>query len=154
MGITNKTLIDITDTIAQNINGVPSDMAHRPYKNEIIKAVNMAENSIIIDKPQYDFLRKTAVIKAWKKGTGQTVTQLSGKSGVKAAHNLTPDRTAGAVTYIAQKYKAPASQVLTPANIRVTFNCYTSAGQLNGQFDAFICRGVSKNTLDPTQNLS
>ena len=76
MGVTNRYLIDIVDSIATKINGVPADTVHRPFKTEIIKAVNEDENSIILDRPQYDFLRKTSKLKGWQKGTGQTVKQL------------------------------------------------------------------------------
>ena len=153
MGIVNRTLSDITNSIAMKINGVPADTVHRPFKSEIIQAVNESENSIILDKPQYDFLRKTATLKAWAKGTGQTVKQLQDAHGTKSAVNspLT-NQTPGAVTYIAEKYIAPAGTVLTPASLQFTIDTFASAGKLNGQFEAFITRAVTLNNLDPTQD--
>ena len=154
MGVTNRFLIDIVDSIATKINGVPADTVHRPFKTEIIKAVNEAENSIILDRPQYDFLRKTSKLKGWQKGTGQTVKQLQDANGTKSADNAPiTDLTAGAVTYIAEKYIAPAGQVLTPAGLAATIYTYAEAsGNLNGQFQAFICNAVTLNTADPTQD--
>lgn len=152
MGIVHKTLLDIVNAIAIKINGVSADSVHRPYKPEIIDAVNMAENQIIIDKPQYDFLRKTAVIQGWQLATGQTIKQLQNAAGTKSAAPGQLAQTPGFVTYIAEKYTAPAGQVLSPASVKVTFDCYASAGKLNGQLDAYICAGVTENSLDPTQD--
>ena len=152
MGKTNQTLLDIVDTIATKINGVPADTVHRPYKSEIIKAVNMAENSIIIDKPQYDFLRKTAIIDGWQKSVGQTVLQMQIAAGVRQGYGTVLDLTPGSVAYIATKYTAPASTVLTPASVRVVFDSYSSSGLLNGQFQAFVTRSVTLNNLDATED--
>ena len=152
MGITNRTTGDIVNAIAMKINGVNADAVHRPFKSEILNAVNMAENAIIIDKPQYDFLRKTAVINGYEKGTGQTVMQMQSAAGVISGYGSIPDQIPGAVTYIATKYTAPAGQVFTPASVRFKIDTYASAGKLNGQFDAFVCLSVTKNTLDHTQD--
>jgi hypothetical protein len=153
VGITNKFLIDIVNDIAVKLNGVNADNVHRPYKSEIIKAVNQAENAVLIDKPQYDFLRKTAIIPGWQPALGTQTKQLANGTGVKSAFNSAFIPTnPGAVTYFAEKYQAPSPGVLTPSSLLAQFYTFASTGKLNCQFDAYICWGVTENSLDPTQD--
>ena len=152
MGITNRTLLDIANSIATKINGVNADNVHRPYKSEIINTINMAENSIILDKPQYDFLRKTDIIDGWELAVGETSDRFFYQYDTRSLLAPSLDTTTGSIAYFAEKFVAPAGQVKSPKSVDIAFYSYIDSGKINGQFQAYIVRPVTLNSLDPTQD--
>ena len=150
MGTVNNTFLDIINSVSHYINGKDADQISRPFKTEIAKVVNAAENSVVIDKPQYDFLRKTGFIDAYQisQGTSKRSLLLPNNTTIAPNTSFNTQGDAGFTTFIASKYIPGNTEVFLPKSLSVVIDTYTSTGNLNGQFDAYIVKSVSGSPTD------
>ena len=147
-----KTFLDLINSVSQKINGKPADTLSRPTKTEIGLAINEVEKQMVLDKPQYNFLRKTGKVNIYTKSKGTTVLPLQNTPGVAAGDGISTFDFPGKQTYVAVPYTPGDNQIFLPSAVDFQINTYVSTGKLNGQFEAFITKSVTGNTADPTQD--
>ena len=139
MGTVNNSLLSIVNSISSYINGKPADTISRPFKQEIINVVNAAENSVVIDKPQYDFLRKTAIINAYELSSGYTQNFLGNTQGTEVAGQTLPTTSNSVPWCVAESFTQPQNNPGEIASVAFRINPIIAGfGALNGTLQAQI----------------
>ena len=147
-----KAFLDLINSVSYKINGKPADSISRPTKFEIALAVNEVEKQMVLDKPQYNFLRKTAKVNIYTQSQGTTVVPLNTNPGASFGSGPSSSDYPGKVVYIASPYTPQPNQIMLPTALDFVIDTYVSTGFLNGQFEAFITKSVTGNNSDPTQD--
>jgi hypothetical protein len=146
----SKRYIDLINAVSHKINGKDADTFSRPTKIEIGDAVNDTEKMMVLDRPQYNFLRKTAQINVWKPGTGVNTVFPGAPTGNPnhPAQNTDGILIAGQdyYSYYIEPFTCGAVRPNTIRNVEfwiLVSNAVTLA-KMNGAFKAYII-GVAQN---------